>query len=286
MSESITLFSPAKLNLFFRVLRSREDSFHEIASLFQSISLGDILHISLSEKEELFCSDPSIPVDEKNLVLKAVRLFQKKTGLSFQVKIDLQKSIPVQSGMGGGSSNAATTLWGLNELFKTNFTTKQLQEISSEIGSDVPFFFSLGTAYCKGRGEKVENLDPLPQKALWIAKPAYGLGTPEVYRNCNPSGFLARDPKQVLKLHYEGEPLYFNDLETSAFELSPPLAKLKDQLLQSGFKSAVMTGSGTAFFCFGEKNKALIPGVDFFPVHFLNREKEKWYREQEYDIIH
>lgn len=279
MSENISLFSPAKLNLFFRVLRRREDQFHEIASLFQTISLGDNLHISLAEKEELFCNDPSIPLDEKNLVSKAISLFRRKSNLDFHVKVDLHKKIPVESGLGGGSSNAATALWGLNALLKTGFSDKELQGLSSEIGSDVPFFFSHGVAYCQGRGEMVEDLLPLPNKTLFLAKPQFGLGTPQVYRNCRPESFSPRDPKQIIEGFYHGEPVYFNDLETSAFELAPSLVDLKEKLIESGFEKVVMTGSGTSFFCFGKDKAPDLPGILFFPIQFLYREKEKWYEQ-------
>src|ERR1700733_15970617 len=114
----LTLLSPAKLNLFLRIVRRRPDGYHDLASLFQTVSLADTLHFSLSERDQLTCTDPALLTDHTNLVLKAVDLFRKKTGLSFGLKIHLEKHIPYQSGLGGGSSNAATTLWALNQLTK------------------------------------------------------------------------------------------------------------------------------------------------------------------------
>ncbi len=110
------LFSPAKLNLFLRVLSKRKDGYHEIASLFQAIDFGDILTFALSDKDKLTSSDPSIPHDRSNLIFQAADQFRRQTGLHFGLEVDLEKKIPTQSGLGGGSSNAATTLWALNEL--------------------------------------------------------------------------------------------------------------------------------------------------------------------------
>lgn len=153
----LTLNSPAKINLFLRILNRRRDGYHNLASLFQTVDLLDQIHLSLDERDSLSCSDPTLPVDHTNLVTKAVELFRAKTGMAFNVRAHIDKKIPAQAGLGGGSSNAATTLWGLNTLLKNPATPQQLQVWSAEIGSDVPFFFSLGTAYCTGRGEQVFN---------------------------------------------------------------------------------------------------------------------------------
>ncbi len=279
LGEKITLFSPAKLNLFFRVLYRREDRFHEIASLFQTISLGDQLAMEIADQDKLYCSDPSIPTDSSNLVWKAVNLFRKKTGREFCVSIDLQKKIPIEAGLGGGSSNAATALWGLNKLLKTGFSDEEMQSWSMEIGSDVPFFFSRGVAYCTGRGEKVKNLGLSLKEHLWIAKPRYGLSTPLIYGNCRPDLLPARDPLEALKQFSEGcfEP--YNDLEFSAFQVRPDLVEFRKSLLDIGFGGAVMTGSGSSFFCFSKErmDAPSLPGVDFFSASFLVRQQENWY---------
>lgn len=143
---TIALFSPAKINLFLRVLGKRSDGYHEIASLFQAINLGDNLTFTLSEQDHLTCSDPHLPCDHTNLVIKAVHLFRKKTNLDTPVTIHLEKEIPSQAGLGGGSSNAATTLWALNALHNYPYTIGQLQIWSAEIGSDIPFFFLSGNS--------------------------------------------------------------------------------------------------------------------------------------------
>ena len=147
--------SPAKLNLFLRVLRKRSDGYHELASLFQAIDLVDALHVREVSEDRFSCSDPAL-LGPSNLVLRALKLFREKTGLQFPVEMHLEKRIPMQSGLGGGSSNAATALFALNVLAGRVATEEQLCAWSQEIGSDVPFFFSLGTAYCTGRGKSTQ----------------------------------------------------------------------------------------------------------------------------------
>lgn len=156
----LTLISPAKVNLFLRVLGKRPDGYHELASLFQAIDLADTLHFTLSKHDHLTCTDPAIPLDNTNLIWKTVHLFRRKTNHQFPIHIHLEKNIPIQAGLGGGSSNAATTLWALNELLNTHIPSETLTAWAGEIGSDVPFFLSTGTAYCTGRGEIVKSLPP------------------------------------------------------------------------------------------------------------------------------
>ncbi|MBX3718848.1 MAG: 4-(cytidine 5'-diphospho)-2-C-methyl-D-erythritol kinase [Parachlamydiales bacterium] len=274
---SITLFSPAKLNLFFRVLYKREDGFHEIASLYQAISLGDTLTVSLAEDDLLTCTDPNVPCDSSNLIFKALDAYRRQTGNVFKVHIHLDKKVPMQAGLGGGSGNAATAMWAFNALSSRPVPEEVLSEWVGAFSSDAPFFFSQGAAYCRGRGEKIENIGKMPDTKLWIAKPQEGLSTPLVYRHCRPSEFPQRDPDQFLTELVSGNPCYFNDLEVPAFSLMPSLARLKDQLLEQGFSHATMTGSGTAFFCLGPKPSSQIPGIDFYPASFVSRSNGNWY---------
>ncbi|MBS0653489.1 MAG: 4-(cytidine 5'-diphospho)-2-C-methyl-D-erythritol kinase [Verrucomicrobia bacterium] len=274
---NITLFSPAKLNLFFRVLYKREDGFHEIASLYQAISLGDTLTVSLAEEDRLTCNHPLVPCDSSNLIIKALETYRRETGYPFKVHVHLDKKVPMQAGLGGGSGNAATAMWAFNALSPKPVPEELLSEWAGSFSSDAPFFFSQGTAYCRGRGERIENIGKMPDTRLWIAKPQEGLSTPLVYRHCRPSELLQRDPDQHLGDLMGGKPLYFNDLEVPAFSLMPGLAGLKRKLLELGFSHATMTGSGTAFFCLGPCLDPQIPGVDFYPASFVSRSNGNWY---------
>jgi 4-diphosphocytidyl-2-C-methyl-D-erythritol kinase len=264
------LFSPAKINLFLKVVRKRGDGYHELSSLFQTISVGDILTFQRQTNDVLTCSDPNLPLDSSNLVLKALQLFRLKTGLDLHLRIHLDKRIPSQAGLGGGSSNAATTLWACNQLSGGIATIKELMEWGAEVGSDVPFFFSLGTAHCTGRGEHVTVLDSLPPTKLWIVKPEFGLSTPEVYHRFRIQAHNQEREDTILKTIS-----YFNDLETSAFEIRPELQILKQNLLSSGFTTVLMSGSGSSLFCLGEGK--IPPSLKAFPAYYLNRSQKNWY---------
>ena len=263
-------FSPAKLNLFFRVLRKRSDGYHDIASLFQAIDLGDDLFFETSDQDRLTCSDESLPCDASNLIWKALMVFRMHYDCP-PVHIHLVKKIPMQAGFGGGSSNAATTLWALNQWSHQRISSKKLQIIGAQIGSDVPFFFSTGTAYCTGRGEVVESTFLSPFSGCW-AKPSFGLSTPLVYRETRLEELDPVDPKIALSSFFTSQPQYFNDLEKAAFRIEPRLIAFKNQLL-SDFQTVVMTGSGTAFFCFGKKhqNRSI-------PFHSIARSENLWYQ--------
>lgn len=271
------MFSPAKLNLFFRVLHRRDDGFHEIASLYQAISLGDKLTVSLAEEDRLTCDDPSLPCDNSNLILKALAVFREQTGYHFPVHAHLEKRIPVQAGLGGGSGNAATMIWALNVLAPQAAPVEEMARWAGRFSSDAPFFFSNGTAYCTGRGERIQNIEGMAPAAVWIAKPQEGLSTPLVYGQCRPSEFLQRDPKTLLRELLSGKPSYVNDLEIPAFALQPRLARLKEELKEMGFSHVAMTGSGTAFFCLGNCQNPYLPGVKFYPAAFHFRSTGSWY---------
>lgn len=271
------LFSPAKLNLFFRVLGRRHDGYHDIASIMQTLDFGDEIRIERADSDALFCSHPEVPLNATNLILKAAEVFRAKTGKQIFAHFHLKKKVPLQAGLGGGSSNAATALWGLNALCGYPASTQELAKWASEFSSDAPFFFSQGTAYCTGRGEIFRPLAPLQNQSLWIAKPEEGLSTPLVYAHCIPSTLAKRDPLKILESFLQGDPHYFNDLEQPAFKLLPSLSTLKNQLLQLGFSTALMTGSGTAFFCFGEVESPFLEGIRFYRGEFLNRTDDSWY---------
>ncbi|NGX42728.1 MAG: 4-diphosphocytidyl-2-C-methyl-D-erythritol kinase [Chlamydiae bacterium] len=274
----LTLSSPAKVNLFLKVVGQRPDGFHELASLMQTVDLCDTLHFTLDKEDSLTCDDPTIPTDGTNLILKAAALFRRKVQKHFGVRVHLEKLIPSQSGLGGGSSNAATTLWALNTLLDWPATLDELKEWSAEIGSDVPFFFSKGTAYCTGRGEKVKMIDPLPAKNLWIVKPEQGLPTPAIYNRMRIEELEERDHEAALESILQGESRYFNDLEEPAFAIYPKLAAIKEKMIDAGFKTVTMTGSGSALFCTGDSKPPQTPDIRSYATAFLNRSDNEWFK--------
>lgn len=245
--------SPAKVNLTFKVLSKRSDGYHDIETHMQVVSLSDYLHFSL-ESDHISCTDPTIPCDERNLVHKARALFFEKTLIDKPVSIHIEKNIPHGAGLGGGSSNAATTLFVLNEIFDRPLSEAELLELAAQIGSDVPFFFSSGSALCTGRGEIMTDM-PAPKIPSFIAKPKrLSLSTPAVYGKCKP----------------------LESLEPAAFRCLPQLQEFK-QSLQPYFDDVFMSGSGTSFICYGAPKQAITIDCDLFPIEALSKKPGKWY---------
>lgn len=275
----LVLSSPAKVNLFLKVTNKRRDGFHNLASLFQAINLCDTLHLRLQEKDKLTCTDNRIPTDTSNLVLKAANVFRQRTGKQFGIRAHIEKIIPTEAGLGGGSSNAATTLWALNKLHGNLVPVSTLMQWSAQVGSDVPFFFSEGTAYVTGRGEAIQLLPPLPQRSFWLIKPTAGLSTKQVFETLSLADLPARDPKVALQKWIGGKPQLFNDLEVPAFKVMPQLGLLKQELMFSGFDHVSLTGTGTAFICMGGAyaEPPFVTNMALYPAEFLNRSGDKWY---------
>jgi 4-diphosphocytidyl-2-C-methyl-D-erythritol kinase len=267
----ISLFSPAKINCFLRVFSKGKDMYHPLASLFRTVSLGDHLTIEFSKKDQLICDTALIPLDSSNLILQAIHLFRLKTGITDRFTVNLDKKVPIEAGLGGGSSNASTTLWGLNKLCRTEVPTNRLALWSSELGSDQAFFFSLGTAYCTGRGENVTPVSISDPQEVIIVKPSYGLSTKQVF-----SVYEAKKERNPFSFEkYRNQ--YFNDLETPAFQIKPSLELLKNKLLKGGFHTVVMSGSGTSFFCLGEGTLPSESDLNIFKCHFIERDVNEWY---------
>src|SRR4051812_25167846 len=186
--------APAKLNLFLDVLGRRGDGFHDLETLMVSVRLADQvsltptptssgIHLDVTTGWPI-CSPgpmPVVPTGSDNLVVKSLKLFQERTGCGFGARVELVKRIPMAAGLGGGSSDAAAALRLANRVWRVNWDDDQLNELAAELGSDIPFFMSHGAAICRGRGERVERLPPLPPLYFVIVKPVDALGAGEVY---------------------------------------------------------------------------------------------------------
>ncbi|KAI8474517.1 MAG: ribosomal protein S5 domain 2-type protein [Monoraphidium minutum] len=297
--DGMQVFSPSKINLFLRIMRRREDGYHDLASLFHVIDLGDDMALEVLPRgagaDVLVCSDPTIPCDERNLVIKALNLYRRKTGLDTRFRVTLDKRVPHGAGLGGGSGNAATTLWAANELCGRPAGDRQLLEWSGEIGSDISVFFSLGAAYCTGRGEVVEDVaPPLPLSTpLLLVKPPVGLSTPQIFKALDLGRRSAAEPRGLLAgMAAEGrlsDELTVNDLEQPAFDTLPELAALRARLEEAGdgagrrYDSVFMTGSGSTIVCAGgESPPAFLGGSgyeDVFvsPARLIVRRPGEWY---------
>ena len=246
--DSIELRPPAKINLSFKIRDRRADGFHEIESLMTPISLYDRLTIRRIKGSEIdfHCSDPTLPRGSDNLVARAARLFFDATKLQAGVRIELEKSIPHGAGLGGGSSNAAATLLGLNELFGKPLAETRLAELGGQIGSDVPFFIFRSAAICRGRGELVEPRALPNELRLVLLKPDFGVPTPWAYSRWMNS-------RELPGINYGAQEFaditFVNDLERPVFEKHLFLAQTKMWLLkQPETGAALMSGSGSTVF--------------------------------------
>lgn len=279
---SISLLSPAKINLFFRLLYKRLDGYHEVATLMQAVSLYDRIHLVQSQSDRITCNHPSLPCNERNLIWQSLSLFRKKTGKNFPVHIHLEKIIPIEAGLGGGSSNLATTMWGLNALAGHVVGESILQKWVGEISSDAPFFFSSGTGYATGRNEQVQSLSPLPKRDLWIVVPPWGMSTKKVYDRSSSFSSLAKAPEELLALTLRGEDGFVNDLEAAALAIEPRMQRFKKAIFQETKKRVMMTGSGSAFFSFvplSSRFSDFPQPVRCFPVSFISRPSGKWFED-------
>jgi 4-diphosphocytidyl-2-C-methyl-D-erythritol kinase len=243
------LYAPAKINLSFEIKGRREDGLHEIETLMAPISLSDRLTIERGPARgdiKFSCDDSSLPNGEENLVVQAARLFQKATKTEEGVEIALEKKIPHGAGLGGGSSDAAATLLGLNELFETRLDQKNLIELAAQIGSDVPFFILSSAAICRGRGEIVEPARLPANFQLLLIKPDFGVPTPWAYGRWKDSRELPgvdHGPQE-----YSGV-RFVNDLERPVFEKFILLGHLKTWLRhQAEVGAALLSGSGSTLF--------------------------------------
>lgn len=275
---NLTFYSPAKVNLFFKVISKREDGYHNIASLYQAISLSDLLCFKSAKKDSFFCfNKEELKWDDNNLIKKALDLFRNKTQIFDPIEIFLKKNIPMEAGLGGGSSNAATTLWALNEIFSRPLEISELIEISKQIGADVAFFFSSGKAFCTDVGNVFEDFPTDESYKFYIAKPNFGMATKKVYENLDVKLLEKRDLTNIKKAILNNSFPLFNDLEISAFALDERLNQIKSDLLKMGFEKVVMTGSGSSFICFGDIKPTKSKNIKFFPVFSVQRNQKSWY---------
>jgi 4-diphosphocytidyl-2-C-methyl-D-erythritol kinase len=273
----------AKVNLYLRVLGRRPDGYHELITVLQTVSLAD--EVILSEAPggiELVTDDAALPSGPANLAWRAAAALAPYAP-DRGVRIELFKRIPQQAGLGGGSSDAAAVLRGLNRLWGLGLSRTRLAEIAAQLGSDVPFFLWGGTALATGRGEQVQPLDLAADLSLLIVKPPFGLATAEVYGRYQSGGAAAppvdnllhalagADPRQV------GRWLY-NDLERPALALRPDLAAARQLLLDLGTYGCLLSGSGSSLFALlpeqgllslQQLEQALPPGFQVWQVQMV-----------------
>jgi 4-diphosphocytidyl-2-C-methyl-D-erythritol kinase len=251
---TVRVFAPAKVNLFLEVLGKRPDGFHEIATLMVAVDLGDDLDFGPVETGDvtLTCDDPALTVGPDNLVLKAAERLKAETGSTAGSRIRLTKRVPWAAGLGGGSSDAAAALVGLNELWKLGLSVAELAQIGAGLGSDVPFFLGGPAAWCTGRGEVIAPLEVGRSLDLVLVKPDEGLSTADVYRRLTVpaeprDGAAARAALAAGDADALGAAL-FNRLQEPAIELCPAAADWHRRLTDCKPAGALLTGSGSCLF--------------------------------------
>ncbi|MDQ6807909.1 MAG: 4-(cytidine 5'-diphospho)-2-C-methyl-D-erythritol kinase [Verrucomicrobiota bacterium] len=247
--ERMQLWAPAKINLSFRILGRRPDAFHEIDTLMAPISLRDRLTFAYEKGAPTVhfrCDDLSLPSGPENLVVRAAELFLRATGARARLTIELEKQIPHGAGLGGGSSDAAATLLGLNQILETDLDETTLFELAAQLGADVPFFISRSAAVCRGRGDIVRRATLPRVFDLLLVKPAFAVATPEAYA-------LWKDSRELPDVEYSGQQFgsvsFVNDLERPVFEKYVFLSEIKQWLRrQPEVAAALLSGSGSTVF--------------------------------------
>ncbi len=251
---TLTLYAPAKINWFLEVTGKRPDGYHELVTVMQAVSLFDRLDFQVKNEPgiELSCNIDLGP-PEKNLVYRAADLLRQRHAPACGARIHLEKLIPHGAGLGGGSSDAATAMVGLNRLWKLNLPQEAIEKLVSEVGSDCAFFVRGGVALCTGRGEIIEHKPPIPEIDLVILYPNVVLPTPDVYRDL--SRHLDYQPRTCYFFHVKPElhsanslpNVIFNRLEEAALRVSAGLREVWQQTAQeAGVTARFVSGSGSA----------------------------------------
>lgn len=290
---SLTLPSFAKINWNLQILGRRADGYHEVRTVLQTITLADALHFAVSDESEisLSCDDPQIPVDGRNLVVRAALALRDRYKTHRGARIRLDKNIPSKGGLGGGSSNAAVALLALRHLWKLETTAVELSEIAATLGADVPFFLLGGRALATGTGTTVSALPDKPRQHLIVIAPNASVPTTDAYAALNSSALTTLKQPPILssspadanfedsRLSTEGKDLN-NDFESVIFDREPEIRRAREALLQAGARAALLAGSGSSVFgIFADREDQqraineirLEAGWRFFPCVTLSR---------------
>ncbi|MGE3467569.1 MAG: 4-(cytidine 5'-diphospho)-2-C-methyl-D-erythritol kinase [Pyrinomonadaceae bacterium] len=263
MQLGLYLPSFAKINWTLRIVGRRGDGFHELFTVFQTVSLHDTLNFSASEILELTCDDPSIPTDEGNLIIRAANSLRAAARTDRGARIHLKKRIASPGGLGGGSSNAAAALIGLRRLWDVQIDDGELCQIASSLGSDVPFFLHGGTAIGTGRGETIEPIADIDEQQMLIVTPNIDISTRDAFAGTNAATLTNEHMDHILSVCRQDagsfdprHSVLINDFERTVFSAYPEIERVKTTLTELGATIAAMSGSGASVFAVFDKKEA------------------------------
>ena len=249
--DKITVESPAKINLGLNIIAKRDDGYHNLETIFIPISLSDKLTFMKSEKLIVETNSELLNKQQNNLVTRAINLLEEISGKNISVKINIDKVIPIGGGLGGGSSNAATTLKTINRIFNLNLIGDKLIQIALKLGSDVPYFLNPVPAYAESRGEILHPLNAEIPYPILVVNPGLNINTRWAFQKIKPSKPIHRlrtiDSKDLTDLDYLKENIK-NDFEFVIFKELPLIKEIKDNLYDQGAKFALMSGTGSTIF--------------------------------------
>ncbi|MCG3150064.1 MAG: 4-diphosphocytidyl-2-C-methyl-D-erythritol kinase [Verrucomicrobiae bacterium] len=265
----LTVFSPAKINLYLRILGKRADGYHDLETVMLPLNFGDeIVCQWRATGLTLECDQPDLPTDDRNLALRAAKRLAERCGVTQGARIILRKRTPLAAGLGGGSSNAAMVLQALNKLWQLDAPRATLDELAAGMGSDINFFLTGTTAVCRGRGEQTAPIPCRLSAAVLLINPGFGISTKWAYDNwaklteTHPAVTVLARALAADDLNGVSDAL-FNSLEAPSVGKFPVLQLLKDTLRAHGARGALMSGSGaTVFGLFADAGKAETCGVE------------------------
>ncbi len=249
--EKLEIKTPCKINLGLKVIRKRNDGYHDIETIFYPINLYDKLTIELSNSFSFDTNNSLIKSEKNNSILTAVKLLEDKTGSKFLVNIYLEKNIPIGAGLGGGSSDGAIALIGLNNLFNLGITKGELQKIALEIGSDTPFFINPQVCFAESRGEVFKPFKIKINYPILIVNPGIHVSTKWVYESLSlqSDSNIHLNYKSLFSMNWNDIRNHLtNDFEIAVFAKYPEIKSIKENLYESGAMFSLMTGSGSTVY--------------------------------------
>lgn len=275
--EEIELKAYGKINLSLDVLNRRDDGYHNVKMIMQSVALHDTVLIKKEEKRgiRLSCNIPSLPTDENNLMFRAAKLMLEEFSIPYGVKMQLHKRLPIAAGMAGGSSDAAAVFLGLNQLFHLGLSLADLEKRAVTLGADIPFCLHRGCFLSEGIGEKLKELPPLPPCHIFLVKPAFSLSTKEIYENLHVEEMESSKHPDVDRMIAELEKNSLegicrcggNILEEVSLSLRPEIRAIKEYFMKKGALLSLMSGSGPTVF-------AIFPKEDLASCRVLLEEMQ------------